>query len=312
MKNINRYYKAPAKQWSYIRPLRTLLYKILDEGIDENQDTIIYNLLVYLAEKKPINDKSYIDMMSIPKGESFSLATGHQYNINNLAHWIKEKKNFVSPHDNLMLFPRDIERLKQTCLDKGKELVKPCRKVSREDLALNSHELEIYRIPVFSIQHQAALGSLMTGNIELTRQQALQELTALQPYQAAALSSLYNYGLRGNHFRSAWGEYTFTENHAERLGSFMLTEQHSPIQAMAEMQRQDNVVRYTSAQRPRFFEPMPPHRAPGYRIENSQIVPQIRDEDIENNNTPSKCSFFTAAITVSSVASAAIVALSYI
>lgn len=313
MKNINKYYNAPTKQWTYIRPLRTLLYKIIDEGGDDYQDTIIYNLLVYLADKKPVNEKSYIDMMPISKEECFSLASGHQYNINNLAHWVREKKSFISPHDNLIMFPKDIERFKNACSDKGIEWVKPHRKIGRNDLLLTSAELERYRISVFTIQHQAALRELMTGNDDLDRVQALQELTELQPYQAISLGNLYQYGLRGEHFRESWGEAPFTGYHGEQLGSYMLIEHYSPADAMIEIHRQDRAVRHSRVQRPRFFEPMPLRQVVRDITVNSGLEPPIVQEVARSdNNKSNSCSFFTGCITVSSLAVAAVVTLNYI
>ena len=311
VKNINKHYKAPTKQWTYIRPLRTLLYKMFDEGVNKQHDTIVYELLIYLAEKKPINTKSYIDLMPIPQHERFLLASGHQYNINNLAHWIREKKSFVAPHDNLILFPKDIERFKKNCLDRGIEWVKPVRKVSLDDLVLTSAELVHYRIPVFSVHHKIALRTLMTGRQELSRQHALQELAGLQPYQAASLGSLYNYGLRGEHFRDLWSESIFNEMHAEQLGSYILIEQYSPANALIETNRNNIAARAYRANRPRFFEPAPVQNQ-NHRIANNHIAPvEVEEIAANGNNRANYCRFFTTAIAISSVAAAA-VALNYI
>lgn len=79
----------------------------------------IYELLLFISKRKPLNDECMITLDKIPKGDSFILVSGHQYSISALAEWFKTSHKHINPMTNLPLEQRDLQRFKDACHEKN-------------------------------------------------------------------------------------------------------------------------------------------------------------------------------------------------
>lgn len=108
-----------------IEALRNQLSRIVsDDNNNQVKDDDLslseaaYNVLIALAEYRPINDIDPVTQDSITEGNHFFAQTGHQYDIHSLVRWFLAKEEYYNILANIEFSPRDQVRIKQLCIEK--------------------------------------------------------------------------------------------------------------------------------------------------------------------------------------------------
>ncbi len=99
---------------------------VKNEYVQRNESTLAreaYKTLLFLAEKKPLNEECPITLENIPEEDKVYLSSGNVLNIKLLVEHFNRRKDFISPlSSDLRYNDRDIHHLKRMIEKKGLKL----------------------------------------------------------------------------------------------------------------------------------------------------------------------------------------------
>lgn len=202
---INKYHKAPAYQRDAVMGLRRELLAIYGSATSSKaQKVCAYDGLLYLAFYKPVNQTSYITLMTMSLTHKksnrelyFHFPEGQQYYLEELATAVRAKGDYIKPHDNTPFCSEDIKRFQAACEANGISYCKERICITPATITFTSQEVsDNPRLAGDPLVFKRAIANLMSSPNELNRAEAIAQINGLNKNEVQLLASLYEFDLR--------------------------------------------------------------------------------------------------------------------
>ena len=202
---INKYHKAPAYQRDAVMGLRRELLAIYGSATSSKAEKVCaYDGLLYLAFYKPVNQTSYITLMTMSLTHKksnrelyFHFPEGQQYHLEELATAVRAKGDYIKPHDNTPFCRDDIARFQAACDENEIAYRKERICITPGAITFSFQEVrENPRLTGDPLVFKRAIANLMSTPNELNRAEAIAQINGLNKNEVQLLASLYEFDLR--------------------------------------------------------------------------------------------------------------------